>query len=288
VDVTTNKYMHVKVWKPRISPVKFKIEGGAAGTLEIASMNAQTETGKWVDYVFDYSGKTGPYPTIVFMPDFADPVGLTEDIDIYFDDIILNNNPNPMLEPTLLVGLDMTEATVPAGEKVWMTGALGGRYGTWNEPGTNVHNELIDPDGDKIYQIWLHIPDGVIAFKFVIGNGWGNQDPFGVDRTFEKKGDAYVIFKWGSAGYTLGVPEFPLADNVQMYPNPVADQINIRSTAGIRNVIITSSVGQVVSHYAFDNANSQTIDVTPLNTGLYFITLIDQNGKRTTQKFIKN
>lgn len=27
VDLTTNKYVHVKVWKPRISPVKFKMEG---------------------------------------------------------------------------------------------------------------------------------------------------------------------------------------------------------------------------------------------------------------------
>ena len=28
VDVTVNKYVHVKVWKPRISPLHFKLEGG--------------------------------------------------------------------------------------------------------------------------------------------------------------------------------------------------------------------------------------------------------------------
>ncbi len=27
VDLTANKYVHLKVWKPRISPVNFKLEG---------------------------------------------------------------------------------------------------------------------------------------------------------------------------------------------------------------------------------------------------------------------
>jgi len=97
VDVTTNQYMHVKVWKPRLSPIKFKIEGGAAGTLETFSMTPQNSVGVWEDMVFDFTSKTGAYPTISFMPDFEDPLALTEDITIYFDDIILNNDPNPIM-----------------------------------------------------------------------------------------------------------------------------------------------------------------------------------------------
>ena len=97
VDVTTNKYMHVKVWKPRISPIKFKIEGGAAGNLETFSTGPQASTGVWEDMVFDFTSKTGPYPTISFMPDFEDPLTLTEDITMYFDYIILNNDPNPIV-----------------------------------------------------------------------------------------------------------------------------------------------------------------------------------------------
>jgi len=95
VDVTVNKYVHVKVWKPRISPIKFKLEGGDAGTLETASMTPQTTIGAWEDMVFDFSSKTGTYPIIAFMPDFEEPLTLTEDIIIYFDDIIVNNDPTP-------------------------------------------------------------------------------------------------------------------------------------------------------------------------------------------------
>lgn len=103
IDVTTNKYIHVKVWKSRISPVKFKIEGGAAGNLEIFSMNPQTLTNEWEELVFDFTEKTGTYPTITLMPDFEDPLTLTEDIVIYFDDITLNNDPTPGSDPAVVI-----------------------------------------------------------------------------------------------------------------------------------------------------------------------------------------
>ncbi len=94
-DFTTNKFMHVKVLKTKLSPVKFKIEGGAAGNLEIASMNTYTTAGVWQDMVFDFSSKTGTYPTVILMPDFEDPLSKTGDIMIYFDDIKLNNISTP-------------------------------------------------------------------------------------------------------------------------------------------------------------------------------------------------
>ena len=111
VDVTTNKYMHVKVWKPRISPIKFKIQGGTTGDLETFSTSAQTSTGVWEDMVFDFTSKTGVYPTISFMPDFEDPLTLTSDIVIYFDDILLNNDPNPIVAG-LPVGQKTNDVTI--------------------------------------------------------------------------------------------------------------------------------------------------------------------------------
>ena len=92
-DLTTNKYMYVKVWKPRISPLKFKVEGGPSANLEIPSMNPQEKTGQWEEIVFDFSEKTGTWNVIAFMPDFEDPLTLTEDIMVYFDDIRLMPNP---------------------------------------------------------------------------------------------------------------------------------------------------------------------------------------------------
>ena len=96
VNFNTNKYLHVKVFKTRITSVKFKVEDGLGGVFEITSSNQQTKVSQWEDLVFDFSFITGNFTKISFIPDFIDPVGVSADTNIYFDDIILNNNPNPI------------------------------------------------------------------------------------------------------------------------------------------------------------------------------------------------
>jgi hypothetical protein len=93
IDLTDHKYIMVDVWKPRISPLKFKVEGGDTENLEIESMQPQTKVGEWETIVFDFSEKTGEWAVIAFMPDFADPLDLDEDIVIYFDNIRLSEEP---------------------------------------------------------------------------------------------------------------------------------------------------------------------------------------------------
>ncbi|HJZ41174.1 MAG TPA: T9SS type A sorting domain-containing protein [Bacteroidales bacterium] len=92
VDLTTNKYMLAKVLKTRISPIKFKIEGGTStpAFFELPSVEEQTMTDAWEQMAFHFPDATGTYPTIAMLLDMADPVGLTEDIIIYVDDIVLS------------------------------------------------------------------------------------------------------------------------------------------------------------------------------------------------------
>lgn len=95
LDFSTMKYIHVKVWRPRLSPVKMKIEGGTTPNIEIEPMVAPTATEEWESLVYHFDTATGTYTTLVFMPDFADPVALDEDIVIYFDDFIMSDNAEP-------------------------------------------------------------------------------------------------------------------------------------------------------------------------------------------------
>ena len=94
-DFTINKYVHVKVLKTKLSPVKFKIEGGPGGNFELASTQPYATAGVWQDMVFNFSAATGAYPTVIFFPDFEDPLLNTGDVIIYFDEIYVNNNPTP-------------------------------------------------------------------------------------------------------------------------------------------------------------------------------------------------
>lgn len=283
IDVTTNKYIHVKVWKTRITPLKFKIEGGEAGTVELESKYPQTLINAWEDIVFDFSEKTGTYPIIAFLPDFIDPVGLTEDITIYFDDIILNNDPNPFTPPSQTVSVDMTESGMTAGEPVYMAGAIGGIYGTWNEPGTNPNNLMTDPENDGTYSITMALPDGLIAFKFFWSTGWGNGDPAG-DRNLTVVGTMTAACKWGVAGFT-GVPEIP-ANQINVYPNPSKAYININTGSPIQSLTVSNMQGQVVLKQDNLNAGINVVNTTELQSGVYFITFYGKFGKIKTQKLV--
>jgi hypothetical protein len=73
-----------------------------------------------------------------------------------------------------------------------------------------------------------------------------------------------------------------------MYPNPVNNELNISTTADISSVYITSTVGQVVASYNYNTRTNQTINTSALSSGMYFVTFVGADGKKQTQKLIKN
>lgn len=101
VDMDINKYVRVKIWKPRITPIRFKLEAGSAGTLEIESMAPQTLINEWEEIIFDFSLLWGSYPIVVFLPDYESPLTITSYIDLYFDDIIVGDLITEMKDPVL-------------------------------------------------------------------------------------------------------------------------------------------------------------------------------------------
>jgi hypothetical protein len=287
VDVTTNKYMHVKVWKPRISPVKFKIEGGAAGTLEMASTAPQIATGVWEDMVFDFSSKTGPYPIIALMPDFADPTGLTENITIYFDDIVLNNKSNPFTVPQVVMNVDMHGSGLTAGQPVYFAGDFGGTYGVWNEPGTNPNNQLTDANGDSIYSVTLTLMPGIYHYKFFKGAGWNGGEWTGdPNRGINVVNDTIANHLWGIF-MPVGAGENSLAQKVRVFPVPFSDNLNIETTVELRSTVISSSIGRQVFKMEKMVAGTKTVNTSDLPKGLYFVTFYPESGAPYTIKTIK-
>jgi len=217
LDVTTNKYIHVKVYKPRISPIKFKLEGGTAGNLEIFSKYPQTVVNGWEDMVFDFSSKTGTYPTFSFMPDFEDPLTLTNDTVMYFDDIVLNNESMPASDTTIsLVNFRVNmsqwrdQGTFnPLTQFVDIAGSFNG----WGNGSSAYH--LIPDAADSIYSITVPLITGQgIQFKFRINGSWADSlSEFpggGPNRTFTVGEGTNVYNCWfnvatTSPAITLGV-----------------------------------------------------------------------------------
>ncbi|MEI6174357.1 MAG: T9SS type A sorting domain-containing protein [Bacteroidota bacterium] len=271
-DVTTNKFIHVDVYKPRISPVYFKIEGGAAGNLEIESMNAQTLINAWEGFTWDFSAKTGnDYQIIAFMPDKIDPVGLTEDIVIYFDNIVLDN-----IGPGIAVDLnvDMHGSKLTAGQPVYFAGDFGGIYGTWNAPGDNPNCELIDLDGDSIYTANLALPAaGTFNFKFFKGVGWDGGEWTGdPNRKVTVTGPGAFTYKWGVKPVTA-------VFNVDMKGSKLAGE----------TIYVAGDFGGIYGSWNApgDNLNDALVAQTPLTDSIYSITLALDAAGTYNFKFFK-
>ncbi|MFB6341295.1 MBG domain-containing protein [Saccharicrinis sp. FJH62] len=97
----TPKYLHMMIYKPVISKICVQVKNGHTptdgnNTKEIVSTD-QTKVNEWEDIVFEIK-TTGLFSYIEIKPDFENAVTserLEEDIDIYFDNIIISDSPKP-------------------------------------------------------------------------------------------------------------------------------------------------------------------------------------------------
>lgn len=80
---------------------------------------------------------------------------------------------------------------------------------------------------------------------------------------------------------TLSSDGFAL-ENVSVYPNPTIGQISIRTTQTIKKVEIYSVIGKKLKEFI----NSEQIDLTHLNSGIYYLKIHGDNGS-VTKKIIK-
>ena len=82
--------------------------------------------------------------------------------------------------------------------------------------------------------------------------------------------------------YILSVNDNFLLD-FSVYPNPTKGILNIQSTTSISQIEIYTLLGQLV----LSNSNKNTIDISSVSQGLYFIKVKDENGNFGTKKVVK-
>jgi hypothetical protein len=72
---------------------------------------------------------------------------------------------------------------------------------------------------------------------------------------------------------------------ISVYPNPAVDQISLRTknAAIIENVTISDYTGKLV----VNTNNTETIDISVLTSGIYFITAVTSDHEMLTGKFVK-
>lgn len=90
-----------------------------------------------------------------------------------------------------------------------------------------------------------------------------------------------------SACSTLSIDENSIADNISIYPNPVKNNLHISRASSIvlEDATIYDMRGRLILSKQLENNTLNTIDVSPLNTGVYFIK-INVDNATISKKFI--
>ncbi len=131
--------------------------------------------------------------------------------------------------------------------------------------------------------------DGYVAFKIktkpslLTGNTFSNTASIYFDYNFP-----IVTNTATTTIATLAVQDFEFSNYFNVYPNPVAEVLNIgtKDNIAVKSINIYNAVGQLV--LVVPNAQDvATIDVSSLTTGNYFVKINTDKGTSNT-KFIKN
>ena len=70
-----------------------------------------------------------------------------------------------------------------------------------------------------------------------------------------------------------------------VYPNPAEDFIYVTSNQGYQAMLYTTD-GRLVSSAKHEIGGTQSIDLSSLTSGIYFLRLIDDTGRQATQKIV--
>jgi hypothetical protein len=106
-------------------------------------------------------------------------------------------------------------------------------------------------------------------------DGDGDMDVLSASRLDDK-------IAWYENLVVLGVNENTLVD-FSVYPSPTTGILTIQSNTTITQIELYNQLGQLV----LSNSNKNTIDISSVSLGIYFIKIMDENGNFGTKKVVK-
>jgi hypothetical protein len=124
---------------------------------------------------------------------------------------------------------------------------------------------------------------GPTSINLIFNNGSSGTANQTADLLSKTDGYSYT---WGASTAKLGLKEEVETENtsVSVYPNPVSNVLQISSSSTALDYQIVSMNGMVVQ---IGKANNNSIDVSDLSNGFYFVKIYFENGQEHQQKIIK-
>lgn len=199
------------------------------------------------------------------------------------DTIIFVSANNPLLPPSITTFLNESFES----ELVQFTNMAMVNPADWNPGGTGFNvriKNVINPTADTII---MRIDNDCALFNMPAPIGTFHA--IGIGGQFVSGGAACVggyqfLPRFASDIISLNSADEPfLADKISFYPNPVSDQLFIKSDIIIDDVIVANAIGQQVLR---TKSPGERLDVSQLEAGLYLISF-HAGGEVWTSKFVK-
>ena len=129
--------------------------------------------------------------------------------------------------------------------------------------------------------------NGLINIGFDASNDNSQYNFYNVNGSWqqsETKGSLMIRPVVG-AKYYIGIDEFETTShNLQLYPNPASNMLNISVSEGLE--VVQTTVYDLMGRRLYDGGAVTTIPVSDFSDGMYFISLTTVEGQVITQKFI--
>ncbi len=78
--------------------------------------------------------------------------------------------------------------------------------------------------------------------------------------------------------------ELPLGDKqLALFPNPAADRLSIETDLLLEELIVLGAAGQEIARFSY----AETVDISFLPDGIYFLKCLTSNNEQYTQRFVK-
>ncbi len=239
--------------------------------ISMCFMNAQVSTGT-INFAAGYSGQididdAGVTVTLIGPEDLWLGIGFGVNSMTSGEDIISIDDSG--FQDRQFLGIGATPSIDPNQDWTVVTNTTAGGQRTLvvtrDLTGNDANDFEFDPSDTTIQLVWARGNN-----TFIFGNhGSGNRDDT-------------------VAGFTLGILDQELAQNVRLYPNPAKDNINI--DLGAINYVdssikIYSVLGQLVTEQTL-NATTTAVNTASLPAGIYLMTITAEDAS-VTKRFIK-
>jgi hypothetical protein len=213
----------------------------------------------------------------------------------------------------ILETMDMTSATIIAAGILQADGLLTGRFpisGNGNPTDFSFDYHVAPMAGDTGI-VWLTLYDadtlvvgesGLIWTSAEATSGWTSVV---LPITYSGSNDVALVDIYCSSSFSLdesyvtgsmlSVDNFLISGfagvtkidfEAKAYPNPTNDVLNIELTENVNSVSIIGMDGKVISNNVI-NSQVGNIDVSRLNSGMYFYEAISENGEVIRNSFVK-